>query len=311
MKRRVFAIVLIVISCFMLCSCKSKNAAAADKLIKKIGEVSLESESSIKKAEDAVNALSEEEYSELENLEQLETAKETFKELEEEHRAVEVKEAINAIGEVTLDSKEDIQRARSLYGYCREKYRKDIDNYDVLVKDEERLRELMVENVIKEIDSIGSVTLDSEKNISRVQSLYNELKSEDREKVTNIDTLNNAYETLKNLRIEESRKEQEARAAVLNAKKDKKIIETNGKQIWQVVAKKEYISFWGDYKGSGNFIIEILDDNQDFFDLVVNEIGDYHLNKSVDGLTPERMYYIQIEWSHGGWSLSWSGTYGD
>ena len=169
----------------------------------------------------------------------------------------------------------------------------------------------MVENVIKEIDSIGSVTLDSEKNISRVQSLYNELKSEDREKVTNIDTLNNAYETLKNLRIEESRKEQEARAAVLNAKKDKKIIETNGKQIWQVVAKKEYISFWGDYKGSGNFIIEILDDNQDFFDLVVNEIGDYHLNKSIDGLTPERMYYIQIEWSHGGWSLSWSGTYGD
>ena len=106
MKRRVFAIVLIVISCFVLCSCKSKNAAAADKLIKKIGEVSLESESSIKKAEDAVNALSEEEYSELENLEQLETAKETFKELEEEHRAVEVKEAINAIGEVTLDSKE-------------------------------------------------------------------------------------------------------------------------------------------------------------------------------------------------------------
>ena len=68
--------------------------------------------------------------------------------------------------------------------------------------------------------------------------------------------------------------------------------------------------FTGSFQGSGYFGIKILDSNQDFFDLVVNEIGDYIIDKTIYGLAPDEMYYIQIECTEGSWSCSWTGTYG-
>ena len=54
----------------------------------------------------------------------------------------------------------------------------------------------------------------------------------------------------------------------------------------------------------------LLDSNQDFCALVMNEVGSYELDKSVYGLIEGEMYYIQVEFSHGTISYSWSGTYG-
>lgn len=91
---------------------------------------------------------------------------------------------------------------------------------------------------------------------------------------------------------------------------DTKIIDTDGKHIWQVYAKSSELHFTGSFHGSGYFGIKILDSNQDFFALVANEIGDYNVDKSVYGLIPNEMYYIQIECTEGSWTCSWTGTYG-
>ena len=73
-------------------------------------------------------------------------------------------------------------------------------------------------------------------------------------------------------------------------------------------AKKTVIFAGGVLFGTAG--IKILDSNQDFFDLVVNEIGDYIIDKTIYGLVPDEMYYIQIECTEGSWSCSWTGTYG-
>lgn len=91
---------------------------------------------------------------------------------------------------------------------------------------------------------------------------------------------------------------------------DKKTVDSNGKQIWQVYAKSSELHFTGSFRGDGYFGIKILDSNQDFFALVANEIGDYNVDKSVYGLIPNEMYYIQIECTEGSWTCSWTGTYG-
>lgn len=77
MKKKLAIVFLIAISFLILCSCKSKNAASADDLILDIGEVTLDSEDRIVQAENAVNALKEKDYKQLEHLEELENAKST------------------------------------------------------------------------------------------------------------------------------------------------------------------------------------------------------------------------------------------
>lgn len=88
------------------------------------------------------------------------------------------------------------------------------------------------------------------------------------------------------------------------------IVDESGKQIWKVCAKSSEFHFNASCSGSGYFGIKILDSNQDFYSLVMNEIGSYELDKSVYGLTQGEIYYIQIEFSRGTITYSWSGTYG-
>lgn len=92
--------------------------------------------------------------------------------------------------------------------------------------------------------------------------------------------------------------------------KDKEIISENGKYMWQVYAASDSLHFTATCKGSGYFGIKILDSNQDFFDLVLNEVGSYELDKTIYGLTVGEKYFIQIEVSDGTISYSWTGTYG-
>lgn len=94
-----------------------------------------------------------------------------------------------------------------------------------------------------------------------------------------------------------------------SAAKDEVIVDTNGKRIYKVEAAASNIHFSGSYTGTGNFIIEVLNSNQNLYELVTNEIGDYVVDKSVS-VTPGVTYYIQIECSYGSWSMSWTGTGG-
>ncbi len=70
-------------------------------------------------------------------------------------------------------------------------------------------------------------------------------------------------------------------AADDDSKKDKTLVNEDGKSMYQVYARSNSIDFTGDYEGSGNFIVRVLDSNQNLYDLVANEIGSYVLNASV------------------------------
>lgn len=67
--------------------------------------------------------------------------------------------------------------------------------------------------------------------------------------------------------------------------------------------------FSGSYQGQGNFIVKVLDGNQDLEELVCNEIGDHVLDKRVS-VTPGKMYYVQVECSRGTWNMQWTGAGG-
>ena len=106
---------------------------------------------------------------------------------------------------------------------------------------------------------------------------------------------------------EEERKRQQAE---LDAKKDKIIVDTNGKRIYKVCMSSSTFRISGTFKGQGYFSVKLLDDNQEFYDLLVNEIGDYVVDTSTQ-VTKGDYYYLQIECTRGSWNLNWWGTYGD
>lgn len=107
----------------------------------------------------------------------------------------------------------------------------------------------------------------------------------------------------------EKAKEREDAENAREAKKDKIVVDTDGKTVYKVHSTG-VITFNGQFTGSGYFIVKILDSNQDLQELVCNEIGDYVLDfKSVN--VGEGIKYIQIECSDGTWNLTWTGTGGN
>lgn len=157
------------------------------------------------------------------------------------------------------------------------------------------------------------------KDYSSAQSTLSNYK--DLGNQTIVDMYNNATNEVNRIEAErkaqeeaERRKQQEEeqkrQQAELDAKKDKIIVDTNGKRIYKVCMYSNTFSISGTFKGQGHFSITLLDDNQDFYDLLANEIGDYVVDKSVK-VTKGDYYYLQIECTRGSWDLSWSGTYGD
>ena len=154
--------------------------------------------------------------------------------------------------------------------------------------------------------SSAQSTLSNYKDLGNqtIVDMYNNATNE----VNRIEAERKAQEELERRKQqEEERKRQQAE---LDAKKDKIIVDTNGKRIYKVCMYSNTFSISGTFKGQGHFSITLLDDNQDFYDLLANEIGDYVVDKSVK-VTKGDYYYLQIECTRGSWDLSWSGTYGD
>ena len=89
--KRSLPILIALILCVVLCSCKSKDATAADDMILAIGEVTLDSEQDIIQAENAVNALEDKDYKQLEYLEELEKARTTYDDLVDRDDANHIK----------------------------------------------------------------------------------------------------------------------------------------------------------------------------------------------------------------------------
>ena len=105
---------------------------------------------------------------------------------------------------------------------------------------------------------------------------------------------------------EKQKAEQEA--AEREAKRDLVTIDYDGKKIWRLYMTGYTFTYTGSFRGSGNYIVVLKDSNQDHYATIVNEIGDYDVNKTVR-VTPG-YYYLERYCSRGSWSASWSGTYG-
>ena len=109
-----------------------------------------------------------------------------------------IEDAINNIGEVTLNNKASINSARKSYDNAESEIQEKINNYDVLLaaeKEYERLKlEAEIEGIINRIDSIGKISLDSVNAIVSIEEDYNKLDVESKKKVTNYNMLLNAKE---------------------------------------------------------------------------------------------------------------------
>lgn len=121
-------------------------------------------------------------------------------------------ELINQIDEVTLDSENAILAAEEAYASLSDEEKEQMEEeaqilsdsrtkYDELVKEEEDRKSASA--VIALIDSIGTVTLDSEDAIDTANSMYNKLSAEAKEMVTNYDILKTAKNDLSSLQAAE------------------------------------------------------------------------------------------------------------
>lgn len=133
--KRIIALLMAIAMCISLCSCgKSTDAMKVDNLISAIGEVTLDSESKIVAAENAVNALEEKEYMQLEQTSVLEEARSAYDELKDisELNVTQVMTLISEIGEVTLDTEDAIKAAKDAYNNLTEKEKANVTNANIL-----------------------------------------------------------------------------------------------------------------------------------------------------------------------------------
>lgn len=118
----------------------------------------------------------------------------------------DVEQKIAAIGEVTLDSEEAIQTARTAYDALRQERKEQVSNYDVLVAAEARLAELQdeaVANVEELINAIGQpVTPASRAAVEAARAAYDALPQKLQERVGNYDVLLAAEARLAELNAE-------------------------------------------------------------------------------------------------------------
>lgn len=133
-------------------------------------------------------------------LQQAQTFLQTTDELTDIVTVKSVIKAIDEIGEVTIESKDAINSANLKYSMLSEDNKKDVSNYDKLIKAMETYEELAsireqeqkVENVIELIDSLPepeNVDGFSYDNIVNTYYAYEELSPEEKDKITNYDKL--------------------------------------------------------------------------------------------------------------------------
>lgn len=196
-RNRTSYLVLTLLLLFLLTACAQSEAAkAVDQQITDIGEVSLDSKDAISTAESAVAALPEEDRKQLKNEEKLKEARTTYDGLVKQDAADKVSEAIAAIGEVSLDSKEAIAKAREAYDGAEDDVKALVKNAADLEAAEAKLDELQVSNAQSKISAIGQVSLESRAAIDEAKAAYDALSDEQKAKVSNAAELTAAEEQL-------------------------------------------------------------------------------------------------------------------
>lgn len=209
MYKKVVSVILTAIAILMLSSCgKSEAAKLVDELILEIGEVSLDSGEKISEVETAINALTQKEQKQLDNLGDFLEIKEEFEQLkiekenEEKQLLVEeVEKLIGLIKKVSSGSGKIISRARKAYDELPQELQEMVENYSVLLSAEEEFFQREVAEIEKAIKGIGNVTRYSLSTIEEVRKKYDEADEEIKNAVSNYDLLLSAEEVCLELRL--------------------------------------------------------------------------------------------------------------
>lgn len=153
--------------------------------IRKIGTVTLNSGVLIADARKVYDSISENAKSGVGNYDVLEKAEIQFFEL----KVDQVIDAIDEIGDVTLNSADVISAAKKVYDNADADVRAEVSNYDILEKAEIDFSNMLVEHVVNSINDIGVVTIDSKDKIEDAYTNYNLLSDEEKKRVGNIEEL--------------------------------------------------------------------------------------------------------------------------
>ena len=110
--------------------------------------------------------------------------------------ASEADALISSIGSVTLDSEESIIKAEKAVAELENKDKESLENLELLKSARTEYDKLVKAERIKTVDelieSIGSVTLDSEESIIKAEKAVAELENKDKESLENLELLNSA-----------------------------------------------------------------------------------------------------------------------
>lgn len=226
--------VIVGIILFFILTAKSEEAIRVDNIINEIGTVTLESEDKIINAEKEVEALAEEDYKQLDNLEMLKTARNTYTDLVNQDEIDTVIRFINDIGEVTINSDSKINAAQNSYDNLQEDLKSKVTNYKVLEESKNKYNQLKANEVVALINSIGKVTVKSKDTIEKAEKAFNALTIAQQKYITNYQTLIDAREALKKA---QEKSKQEA-LSKLSSHKDG----VSGWTYYEATTKPEYIN---------------------------------------------------------------------
>lgn len=189
-------------------------AAQVDGYIMNIGEVIFTAyvKTSIQIARSAYDGLTDEQKALVSTYQVLLDAEEAWAQLEEENEATEedmemaavVDGLIEAIGEVTVDSKEAIDAARHAFDALTESQKALVNHPETLTGAEEAYNKLCASHVSTLIAAIGEITLDKRDVILEAQRAYDALTEAQKAFVQAYPALQNAVVTYQNLVVAQS-----------------------------------------------------------------------------------------------------------
>lgn len=185
MKNKI-TFIFLALFCFSFVSCfQSEEAKAVDLQIKAIGPVTLESEEAILAAEKAVDGLLESDKKQLHNNKKLIEARKKYEQLVLQEKIRNVEAKINEIGVVSLDSEKLIKDARSFYDEQEQNVKDGVKNYETLTNAESTYSDLLVQDAITKIDSIGTDVKEYDTKLLSAITAYMVLSHEEKQKVPN------------------------------------------------------------------------------------------------------------------------------
>lgn len=222
-KSKIAAAALCLAVCVSCTGCKSEEVKTTENLIKDIGTVTLESESGIEAAEEAYNALGDEQK-DVSNAQTLTDARAEYDTLYQKAVAP-IEQAIEAIPQTSKIATNEragalIEKARSLYDQADDAAKAAVSNYDVLEQAEKTLGDLKVEAAVAAIDQIGEVSIQSGDALEAAKAAYQSVPKDRRADVTNYGTLTEAQSAYTKIQQEAAEQAKQQALARLTKKTD-------------------------------------------------------------------------------------------